>query len=80
MIKTVKNFDEYVKEHGHIVTNGDKALWDAASKSERESCAKLMELSNSELRLLAGEMTAGEIRTVQAVLKQRAVAIRTRGE
>lgn len=45
--------------------------------AERERCAKLLELSNQELLLLAGEMTANEIRTVKAVLANRATAIRT---
>ena len=49
---------------------------DAAVAAERESCARLLELRASELLLLAGEMTAQELRTVQAVLSQRARAIR----
>lgn len=45
---------------------------------EREACAKVLELKNSELLLLAGEMTKQELRTTQAVLAQRAAAIRAR--
>lgn len=45
---------------------------------EREACAKMLELSNSELLLMAGEMTKQELRTVKAVLTQRAWAIRNR--
>lgn len=45
--------------------------------AERERCAKLLELSNQELLLLAGEMTANELLTVKAVLANRAKAIRT---
>lgn len=46
--------------------------------AERETCARMLELSNSELCLIAGEMTAQELRTVKAVLAQRANAIRMR--
>jgi hypothetical protein len=42
----------------------------------RERAARLLELSPPELRLLAGEMTAQEMRTVQAVLRNRAAVIR----
>lgn len=49
-------------------------------QEEREACAKLLELRTSELLLLAGEMTAQEIRTVRAVLDNRAKAIRNLGE
>jgi hypothetical protein len=47
-------------------------------KQEREACAKALELTNSELKLIAGEMTAQELRTVRAVLFQRAAVIRAR--
>lgn len=47
--------------------------------AERETCAKLMEMKNDEVRLLAGEMTAQEMRTVQAVMANRAAVIRRRG-
>ncbi len=46
--------------------------------NERLECAALLELTNSELRLLAGEMTAQELRTVQAILKNRIQAIKNR--
>lgn len=45
---------------------------------ERETCAQMLELRDSELLLIAGEMTAQELRTVQAVLAQRARTIRMR--
>ena len=45
---------------------------------ERETCAQMLEMRDSELLLMAGEMTAQELRTVQAVLAQRARAIRMR--
>lgn len=49
-----------------------------AIATEREACASTLELSQSELLLLAGEMTAQELRTVRAVLANRAAAIRRR--
>jgi hypothetical protein len=49
-----------------------------AIATERESCAEKLELSRSELLLLAGEMTAQELRTVLAVLTNRAAVIRRR--
>lgn len=36
---------------------------------ERQRCADKLTLTKSEIRLMAGEMTAQEMRTVQAVLK-----------
>ena len=45
---------------------------------EVEACAKLMELKRADLLLLGGEMSAQEIRTVQAVLTNRAAVIRRR--
>jgi len=45
-------------------------------QEERERCAKLLELSPSQIRLIAGELTAQEMRTVLAVLENRAQAIR----
>lgn len=47
-----------------------------ARKQERENCANALELSNSALALMAGEMTAQELRTVKAVLKGCAARIR----
>ena len=52
---------------------------DSAVADEREACAKLLEMRESELLLMAGEMTAQELRTARAVLSQRARAIRQRG-
>ena len=49
-----------------------------AVSDEREICASLLELRDSELLLMAGEMTAQELRTVQAVLEQLARTIRAR--
>jgi hypothetical protein len=42
-----------------------------------EECAKLLEMTSSELLLLGGEMTAQELRTVKAVLAERARRIRS---
>lgn len=41
---------------------------DAAVAYERAECAKLLSMSNASLMLMAGEMTASELRTTQAVL------------
>lgn len=47
-----------------------------ARAEEREACARSLEMTNAELLLMAGEMTAQELRTVQAVLKAKAAMIR----
>lgn len=39
-----------------------------AQKIAREDCTRLLEVTPSEVRLMAGEMSAQEMRTVQAVL------------
>ena len=44
--------------------------------AQRESSAQHLELSADEIRLMAGELTAQEMRTVQAVLKGIAARIR----
>jgi hypothetical protein len=44
------------------------------------AAAQLLELSPSELRLMAGEMTAQEMRTVLAVLRNRAAVIQRGGD
>ena len=53
-----------------------RAVWSAAQAEEREECAKILTLSNSELLLIAGEMSAQELRTVRAVLNAMANKIR----
>jgi hypothetical protein len=53
----------------------ERAL-NAARQQEREACAKALEMPNSQLLLMGGEMTAQELRTVQAVLTNRATVIR----
>ena len=52
---------------------------DQAVLEERERCANLLELSPSQIRLMAGEMSAQEMRTVLAVLANRVLAIRQPG-
>lgn len=47
-----------------------------ARAEERESSAQQLELTADEIRLMAGELTAQEMRTVQAVLKGVASRIR----
>ena len=39
-----------------------------AVATERERCAKVLDLRASDLMLIAGNMTAGELRTVMAIL------------
>jgi hypothetical protein len=56
---------------------GDDAVRSAVI-AEREACAKLLELSGSEIRLAAGEVTPDEMRVIQAILSWRARAIRAR--
>ena len=58
-------------------TYASQAVREAVQR-EREACAKLLELSAAALRLMAGEMSAGEMRAVRAVLANRAAAIRAR--
>lgn len=43
-------------------------MWSAAKASERGRIASLLMASDASLLLMAGEMTAGERRTVRAVL------------
>ena len=45
-------------------------------KEMAEEAAKLLEVSNAEILLACGEMSAQEMRTVRAVLNWRARAIR----
>jgi hypothetical protein len=55
------------------------AMIEREFQAVREECAKLLEMPPGELELMAGEMNAGERRTVKAVLANRAAAIRQRG-
>lgn len=48
--------------------DGLAAFTRALMTAERERCAKMLDLTDSELLLMAGEMTAQELRTVKAVL------------
>lgn len=47
-----------------------------AALAMRERCAQLLNITRSDAQLMAGDMTAGEWRTVSAVLRNRAAAIR----
>ncbi len=53
-----------------------QAIWQAARAMENEACAVELELSRASLLHLAGEMSADELRSVRAVLKNRAMTIR----
>jgi len=53
-------------------------MTERALAQERVQCAATLEMSNKQLLLLAGEMTSGEMRTVQAVLTNRAANLRAR--
>jgi hypothetical protein len=46
----------------------DIQLLNAEVQVERDRCAALLSLRNDEIRLMAGELTANEMRTVQAIL------------
>lgn len=50
--------------------------WTASRKLAMQEAASKLDLSPSALRLMAGEMTAGEVRTVQAVLNGIAASLR----
>ena len=52
------------------------AIWKMSKKEAYEQCAKMLEISNSELLLMCGEMSAQELRTVRAVLNAMANKIR----
>ena len=77
--------DQHAEDWGDVgekmaawyLANSQPEIAEAVS-DEREACATLLELRDSELLLMAGEMTAQELRTVQAVLNNRASVIRTR--
>lgn len=73
--------DEIAAMYGLTRTKCADAIYAAlqqARAEERERCARVNEawLNRSELLLHCGEMTAQELRTVTAVLKARAAAIR----
>ena len=69
---------EFGLEERLIARDAIFATLQKAREKERERCAKVNEawLNRSELLLHCGEMTAQELRTVTAVLKARAAAIR----
>lgn len=49
-----------------------KSHTQCALEADRVASANLLNLSSQELRLLGGEMTSQEVRTVKAVLENRA--------
>lgn len=61
-----------------IATAAEREACEIAKESEREACAKKLELTPDDLRLMAGEMTPQEMRTVMAVLSCLRVRIRVR--
>lgn len=65
--------DEYHADKGWL-----ERMVALVANSEVEACASLLEVSNSGLRLMAGEMTAQELRTAQAILAAKASEIRRR--
>ena len=70
------NFEAYWASESKTQELDPRAIalkaWNAAS----ETAAKKLELSTQQLLLMAGEMNAGEIRTVKAILKNRVQALR----
>jgi len=54
-----------------IVYSLSRMSWNAATKAAEQLC----NLTASEIRLMAGEMTASEMRAVQAILMSRRAAI-----
>jgi len=63
--------EEFYLVTGHVSVNRpcEYKLFCAAIKSENERCSEILDLSDSDLLLMAGEMSAQELRTVKAVLK-----------
>ena len=49
---------------------------ESAQANERERCAKVLEISQAQMLLMAGEMTAQEKRTAKAILAGLAAQIR----
>lgn len=73
-----RKFDEWL-EQAHVGELASERAAKEAWVARSETCASALELSQSQIRLMAGEMTAQEMRTVQAVLNGLAAQIR-RGE
>ena len=75
------NFEDRSKQHATETGKADPSAfeaWFAAERLEREACAQMLVMKNDQIRLLAGEMTSEEMRTVQAILSYLARAIRAR--
>lgn len=58
-----------------VMAELERLIAKEVGEAERKRCAKLMRVSSAELLLMCGEMTAQEMRTVKAVLRQREAAI-----
>lgn len=61
-------WDAQADEYNKWGALGLDEMVEFAQKIAREDCARQLELTPSEVRLMAGEMSAQEMRTVQAVL------------
>jgi len=57
------------------LADAESALRTEVDKRKAGQAARLCDLNPSQIRLMAGEMTAQEMRSVQAVLKSRVSAI-----
>ncbi len=74
--RAVRAIDSFARRH---VTAIDSASESAETRAEREACAQLLELDDSQIRLAGGEIDPDAMRTVQAILAWRARLIRARG-
>jgi hypothetical protein len=69
-------FDEFFvfdTDDRSIVTSTSAILFaDSIQSAERRRCIAILSPTAQDIRLMAGEMLPGEIRTVQAVLRELA--------
>lgn len=63
-------------DKSYITTTSTLLFAEEIARMVKEECAKLLEISNQELLLMAGDMSKQELRTVRAVLANRALVIR----
>ncbi len=73
-----RKFDQWLKQ-SNINKLGPELAAKEAWVASSEACASALELSPSQIRLMAGELTAQEMRTVQAVLNGLAAQLRRGG-
>mgnify|MGYP001565589699 CR=1 FL=1 len=91
MSDIVERLRKMADQAGMLLTDPPKPsalmelLTDAAAEIERlragraavvEECANLLDLRRDDILLIAGEMSAQEVRSVRAMLNERARAIR----